>query len=188
MWISHYNWDDIFQRVVPAKLVRRGPTPEIRRSARCCIIIFRVAGELGHPGWGAGTLWWGALVDANAILSQKLIFGIKMFRVRRLGNGVEVVRRESEGEWGARCCVRVTTRRLLEEQMAVVVAADSGTKDDAMWHVPQVFLNSYHTGFKHVRPTTVATLDDFSPDMYFWNHLVADLGNRGKFYICERQK
>ena len=34
--------------------------------------------------------------------------------------------------------MRVMTRRLLEEQMAVVVAFDSGTKDDAMWHVPQV--------------------------------------------------
>ena len=32
--------------------------------------------------------------------------------------------------------MRVTTRRLLEEQMAVVVAADSGAKKDAMWHVP----------------------------------------------------
>ena len=38
--------------------------------------------------------------------------------------------------------MRVTTRRLLEEQMAVVVASDSGTKDDAMWHVPhrQVYM------------------------------------------------
>ena len=34
--------------------------------------------------------------------------------------------------------MRVTTRRLLEEQMAVVVASDSGTKDDAMWHVPHI--------------------------------------------------
>ena len=33
--------------------------------------------------------------------------------------------------------MRVTTRRQLEEQMAVV-ASDSGTKDDAMWHVPQL--------------------------------------------------
>ena len=45
------------------------------------------------------------------------------------------MRRGGEGEGGARWCVRVTTRRLLEEQMAVVVAADSGMKDDAMWHV-----------------------------------------------------
>ena len=29
--------------------------------------------------------------------------------------------------------MRVTTRRLLDEQMAVVVASDSGRKDDAMW-------------------------------------------------------
>ena len=36
--------------------------------------------------------------------------------------------------------MRVTTRRLLEEQMAVVVASDSGTKDDAMLHVPHMFL------------------------------------------------
>ena len=34
--------------------------------------------------------------------------------------------------------MRVMTRRLLEEQMAVVVASDSGTKDNAMWHVPQL--------------------------------------------------
>ena len=34
--------------------------------------------------------------------------------------------------------MRVMTRRLLEEQMAVVVASNSGTKDDAMWHVPQL--------------------------------------------------
>ena len=38
------------------------------------------------------------LVDANAILSRKLIYGIKMFRVKRLGNSVEVVRRGGEGE------------------------------------------------------------------------------------------
>ena len=80
---------------------------------------------------------WGALVVANVILSQKLIYGIKMCRVKRLGNGVEVVRRGGTGEWGARWCVRVTTRRLLEEQMTVV-ASDSDTKDDAMWHVPQL--------------------------------------------------
>ena len=40
----------------------------------------------------------------------------------------------------ARCCVRVTTRRLLEEQIAVVVVLESGKKDDAMWHVPQMFM------------------------------------------------
>ena len=65
-----------------------------------------------------------------------------MFRVKRLGNGVEVVRRGGEGELGegelgARYCMRVMTRRLLKEQMAVVIAFDSDTKDDAMWHVPQ---------------------------------------------------
>ena len=33
--------------------------------------------------------------------------------------------------------MRVTTRRLLEEHMAVVVIFDSGQKDDGTWHVPQ---------------------------------------------------
>ena len=92
--------------------------------------------EIEHPGWGAGTLWWGALVDANFILSQKLIYGIKEFRVKKLGKGVEVVRRGGEGEWGARYCVRVMTRRLLEEQIAVVVVLERGEKNDAMWHMP----------------------------------------------------
>ena len=32
--------------------------------------------------------------------------------------------------------MRVVTRRLLEEQIAVVVVLESGKKDDAMWHVP----------------------------------------------------
>ena len=31
--------------------------------------------------------------------------------------------------------MKVATRRLLEEQIAVVVL-ESGKKDDAMWHVP----------------------------------------------------
>ena len=33
--------------------------------------------------------------------------------------------------------VRLMTRRLLGEQIAVVVVLESGKKDDAMWHVPQ---------------------------------------------------
>ena len=33
--------------------------------------------------------------------------------------------------------MKVATRRLLEEQIAVVVVPESGKKDDAMWHVPQ---------------------------------------------------
>ena len=48
------------QGVVLAKLLRRGPPTEIRRSARCCVIIFRVAGELEHPGQGAGIFTCGA--------------------------------------------------------------------------------------------------------------------------------
>ena len=31
--------------------------------------------------------------------------------------------------------MNVATRRLLEEQIAVVVVLESGKKDDAMWHV-----------------------------------------------------
>ena len=34
--------------------------------------------------------------------------------------------------------MKVATRRLLEEQISVVVVFESGKKDDAMWHVPQV--------------------------------------------------
>ena len=34
--------------------------------------------------------------------------------------------------------MKVATRRLLEEQIAVVVVLESGKKDDAMWHVPQL--------------------------------------------------
>ena len=36
--------------------------------------------------------------------------------------------------------MNVATRRLLEEQIAVVVVLESGKKDDAMWHVPQSYL------------------------------------------------
>ena len=36
--------------------------------------------------------------------------------------------------------MKVATRRLLKEQIAVVVVLESGKKDDAMWHVPQLFL------------------------------------------------
>ena len=32
--------------------------------------------------------------------------------------------------------MKVATRRLLEEQVAVAVVLESGKKDDAMWHVP----------------------------------------------------
>ena len=39
--------------------------------------------------------------------------------------------------------LRVMTRRLLKEKMAVVVVFDSGKKDDAMWHVP-------HQQLRHV--------------------------------------
>ena len=40
--------------------------------------------------------------------------------------------------------MRVTTRRLLEEQTPVVVVLESGKKDDAMWHVP-------HCNFKYMK-------------------------------------
>ena len=53
-----------------------------------------------------------------------------------LGRGEEVVRRGAEVGRDARCCVKVATRRLLEEQIAVVVL-ERGKKNDAMWHVPQ---------------------------------------------------
>ena len=73
-----------------AKLVRRGPPTEIRRSTRCCIIIFRVAGELGHPGHGAGTFRCGAdcakvICMENSISVNKNSSGLKddlMFKKR----------------------------------------------------------------------------------------------------------
>ena len=34
--------------------------------------------------------------------------------------------------------MKVATKRLLEEQIAVVVVLESGKKEDAMWHVPQI--------------------------------------------------
>ena len=33
--------------------------------------------------------------------------------------------------------MKVAARRLLEEQIAVVVVLERGVKNDAMWHVPQ---------------------------------------------------
>ena len=47
--------------------------------------------------------------------------------------------------------MKVDTRRLLEEQIAVVVVLESGKKDDAMWHVPQVATHHIsHTWFRPV--------------------------------------
>ena len=40
--------------------------------------------------------------------------------------------------------MRVMTRRLLEQQMVVVGASDSGMKDNAMWHVPQGYVGISH--------------------------------------------
>ena len=61
-----------------------------------------------------------------------------------LGKGDEVVRREPEVGRDERCCVKVATRRLLEEQIAAVVVPrrgenvpGRGEKNDSMWHVPQ---------------------------------------------------
>ena len=34
--------------------------------------------------------------------------------------------------------MKVATRRLLEEQIAVVIVLECGKKDDAMWHVPHL--------------------------------------------------
>ena len=36
--------------------------------------------------------------------------------------------------------MKVATRRLLEEQLIVVAVLGSGKKSDAMWHVPQHFM------------------------------------------------
>ena len=61
-----------------------------------------------------------------------------------LGRGEEVVKRGAEVGRDARCCVKVATRRLLEEQIAAVVLG-RGEKNDAMWHVPH-----HHTSFIRV--------------------------------------
>ena len=37
--------------------------------------------------------------------------------------------------------MKVATKRLLEEQIAVVVVHESGKNDDAMWHVPQAVVS-----------------------------------------------
>ena len=58
--------------------------------------------------------------------------------VSGFGRGVEVVRRGAEVGWDARCCMKVATRRLLEEQIAAVVVLVRGEKNEVIWHVPQV--------------------------------------------------
>ena len=40
--------------------------------------------------------------------------------------------------------MKVATRRLLEEQIAVVVVLESGKKDDAMWHVPHMHIGKFY--------------------------------------------
>ena len=52
------------------------------------------------------------------------------------GRGEVVMRRGSGVWWNARCCVNVAARRLLEEQIAVVVVPERGEKNDAKWHMP----------------------------------------------------
>ena len=46
----------------------------------------------------------------------------------RLGKGEKVVRREPELGCGAMCCVKVATKRLLEEQIEAVVVPGRGEK------------------------------------------------------------
>ena len=43
--------------------------------------------------------------------------------------------------------MKVATRKLLEEQIAVVVVLESGKKDDAMWHVPQSITSTFGLKF-----------------------------------------
>ena len=64
---------------------------EIRRSARCCVIIFMVAGELGHPGHGAGTFRCGAegakvICKENSISVNKNSSGLKDDLMFKKGN------------------------------------------------------------------------------------------------------
>ena len=66
-----------------------------------------------------------------------------------LDKGEKVVRREPEVGWGARCCVKVATKRLLEEQIAAVAVPGRGEKSDAMWHVPHSVLPGSFRGGAH---------------------------------------
>ena len=63
------------------KVVRRGPSLVI---ARCCVTSTELLGELGHPGYGAGTLWRGALIVANSNCTQYSISVVRIFRVFRM--------------------------------------------------------------------------------------------------------
>ena len=67
-----------------AKVVRRGSSLAIKRSARCCVTSTELLRELGHPGYGAGTLRRGALIVANGNCTQNSISAVKIFRVFRM--------------------------------------------------------------------------------------------------------
>ena len=41
--------------------------------------------------------------------------------------------------------MKVAIRRLLEDQIAVVVVLESGKKNDAMWHVPHMHIEKLDT-------------------------------------------
>ena len=76
------NRMNVSQGVVPAKVVRRGPPSEIRRSTRHCVTIFRDAWIARHPGQGAGTFRCGAeganvIRRENGIFCEKNTFGLK---------------------------------------------------------------------------------------------------------------
>ena len=60
------------------EVVKSGPSLAV---ARCCVTSTEFFGELGHLGWGAGTLWRGALIVANGNCTQNSIFVVKIFRV-----------------------------------------------------------------------------------------------------------
>ena len=58
--------------------MRRGPSLEI---TRCCLTSTELPGELGHPGYGTGTIWRGALIVAKGNCTQNSISVVKIFRV-----------------------------------------------------------------------------------------------------------
>ena len=59
------------------------------------------------------------------------------------------MRRGAEVGYGARCCVKVVTSRLLEEQIAAVVALGRGKENDAMWHVPHCIMTATGRALHH---------------------------------------
>ena len=93
--------------------------------------------------------------------------------------------------------MKVATRRLVEEQIAVVVVLESGKKDDAMWHVPQESEEGNVTRLWRTRYLEFTYLDTWSGFEAAWGHhhfgkyfessvpvTVIKLGRQQKISVC----